>query len=73
MINFFPPSLPPSFYLSLSPSLSGLFHEMVKVHFNKPTFCKYCTDFIWGLGKQGYACKGTLFGYIVIYIYAYIL
>lgn len=32
-------------------------HDFVKKHFNKPTWCAFCEKFIWGLGKQGYACK----------------
>eukprot|EP01103_Thecamoeba_quadrilineata_P011554 TRINITY_DN2786_c0_g1_i1.p2 TRINITY_DN2786_c0_g1~~TRINITY_DN2786_c0_g1_i1.p2 ORF type:complete len:429 (+),score=75.65 TRINITY_DN2786_c0_g1_i1:200-1486(+) len=32
-------------------------HKWVLIHFNKPTWCKNCTNFIWGLGKQGYQCQ----------------
>eukprot|EP01095_Lingulamoeba_sp_RSL-Kostka_P005071 TRINITY_DN16432_c0_g1_i1.p1 TRINITY_DN16432_c0_g1~~TRINITY_DN16432_c0_g1_i1.p1 ORF type:complete len:426 (+),score=182.95 TRINITY_DN16432_c0_g1_i1:86-1363(+) len=32
-------------------------HVFSKKHFGKPTWCEYCKKFIWGLGKQGYACK----------------
>jgi len=32
-------------------------HQFSKKHFSKPTWCAHCEKFIWGLGKQGYACK----------------
>lgn len=32
-------------------------HVWKKKHFNKPTWCAFCSKFIWGLGKQGYMCK----------------
>ena len=38
---------------------SGIKHQMEKVHFSKPTFCAFCGEFIWGLLKQGYSCKGN--------------
>jgi len=31
-------------------------HDFKKVHFNKPTWCGVCKEFIWGLGKQGFSC-----------------
>jgi len=31
-------------------------HTFKLVHFNQFTWCKFCTKFIWGLGKQGYQC-----------------
>lgn len=38
--------------------ITGIPHKMELVRFNKPTFCKYCQEFIWGVvGKQGYACQ----------------
>ena len=37
-------------------------HEFVQVHFNKPTWCKSCGKFIWGVtNKQGYRCSGCGF------------
>ena len=38
-------------------------HCFQKKHFNSPTFCHYCSSFLWGIGKQGYQCKRC--GYIV--------
>jgi len=32
-------------------------HTFKLVHFSEFTWCKFCTKFIWGLGKQGYSCK----------------
>eukprot|EP01119_Soliformovum_irregulare_P017506 TRINITY_DN5223_c0_g1_i1.p1 TRINITY_DN5223_c0_g1~~TRINITY_DN5223_c0_g1_i1.p1 ORF type:complete len:636 (-),score=169.56 TRINITY_DN5223_c0_g1_i1:47-1954(-) len=34
----------------------GKSHQLVKRHFTSPTYCQHCGGFIWGLGKQGYAC-----------------
>lgn len=33
-------------------------HEFKQVYFKKPTWCKCCGDFIWGVfNKQGYRCS----------------
>jgi len=32
-------------------------HTFKLHHFSSFTWCKLCTKFIWGLGKQGYECK----------------
>ena len=37
-------------------------HVFKKHHFPKPTWCSYCGDFIWGLGKQGYFCPSCEYG-----------
>lgn len=36
-------------------------HNFLKHHFNRPTWCKLCDEFIWGLGKQGYRCDKCKF------------
>jgi hypothetical protein len=61
---------------SMSPSLSktksAKDHVFEEVHFNAPTWCDHCGnfygffftilgDFIWGLTKQGHACKACKF------------
>jgi len=32
-------------------------HSFKLVHFSEFTWCKFCTRFIWGLGKQGFQCQ----------------
>ena len=34
-------------------------HDWRKKHYSKPTWCAVCSKFIWGLGKQGFVCRGT--------------
>lgn len=33
-------------------------HTFASHSFKKPTWCETCHDFIWGLSRQGYKCKG---------------
>jgi len=43
--------------------MSILPHIFVKTHFNNPTFCQHCSEFIWGLGFQG--CQCTICEYAI--------
>lgn len=33
-------------------------HEFARHYFRQPTYCGFCQDFMWGVGKkQGFLCK----------------
>ncbi|KAL3102080.1 hypothetical protein niasHS_003489 [Heterodera schachtii] len=32
-------------------------HQFVATFFRQPTFCSLCSEFMWGLNKQGYRCR----------------
>lgn len=43
--------------LSISSTPNNAPHIWAAKHWNQPTWCKFCTKFIWGLGYQGFHCK----------------
>ncbi|KAK7102666.1 protein kinase C delta type-like [Littorina saxatilis] len=32
-------------------------HQFIAKFFRQPSFCSFCTEFMWGLNRQGYQCK----------------
>ncbi|XP_067934448.1 protein kinase C delta type-like [Watersipora subatra] len=32
-------------------------HQFIATFFRQPVFCSFCSEFMWGLNKQGYKCK----------------
>lgn len=32
-------------------------HQFVKIYFKSPTFCSYCSEFLWGFKKHGFNCQ----------------
>jgi hypothetical protein len=45
-----------------SPESDSRLHVFKKYHFPKPTWCTFCGEFIWGLGKQGFFCPFCEYG-----------
>lgn len=51
--------------LSISSTPNNAPHIWAAKHWNQPTWCKFCTKFIWGLGYQGFHVNSFIFFQVI--------